>query len=68
MNQQRKKPDPSEDRPGKARDFSREETNENAAHDWAWRASQDFIAQTCGVVAAELEEAAKALRRREAGR
>jgi hypothetical protein len=68
MDQQRKKPDQSEDRPGKARAFAREETSESDPYDWAWRASQDFIAQACGVVAEQLEDSARALRKREAGR
>ena len=68
MDQQRKKPDPSEDRPGKNRAFAREEIDTNAVHDWAWRASQDFIAEACGICAERLEESARALRKREAGR
>ncbi len=69
MDQKRKRPDRSEERPGQSGDAETSpEEIEAAAIDWAWRASQAFISQACGVVAEQLEDSARALRKREAGR
>jgi hypothetical protein len=68
QDREEKRPSASGDAPGRGKraEARREQTEE--AHDWAWRASQAFIAQACGLCAERLEESARELRRREAGR